>query len=111
MVKLTNETVFAEPNQKYSMDIVNTRRKGDSSLEHMPKHASLYIRRKLSRRREQTALPGNAWIQDITAALSADGIVQFLNLVEILGAQRQRKGDSFNVKEINRVSFRYKFIA
>jgi hypothetical protein len=47
MVKLTNETVFAEPNQKYSMDIVNTR----------------------------------------------------------------RKGVSFNVKEINRVSFRYKFIA
>jgi hypothetical protein len=35
-----------------------------------------------------TALPGNAWIQDITAALSMDGIVQFLNLVEILDTQQ-----------------------
>jgi hypothetical protein len=31
-----------------------------------------------------TALPGNAWIQDIVAALSADGIIQFLHLVDIL---------------------------
>jgi hypothetical protein len=29
-VKLKNETVFAKPNKKYNMDIVNTRRKGDS---------------------------------------------------------------------------------
>jgi hypothetical protein len=41
-----------------------------------------------------TALPENAWIQDITTSLSADGIVQFLNLVEILGAQ-QTKGHFF----------------
>jgi hypothetical protein len=35
-------------------------------------------------RKVAAALPDNAWIQDIAAALSADGIIQFLNLVDIL---------------------------
>jgi hypothetical protein len=35
-----------------------------------------------------TTLPGNVWIQDISAALSADGIVQFLHMVNILDAQQ-----------------------
>ncbi|KAM0873017.1 hypothetical protein ACQ4PT_038342 [Festuca glaucescens] len=44
--------------------------------------------RALKTRKVATALPGNAWIQDISGALSADGVIQFLHLVDLLEAQQ-----------------------
>jgi hypothetical protein len=44
--------------------------------------------RALKVRKVASALTENAWIQDISAALSADGIIQFLHLVDLLQAQQ-----------------------